>query len=205
MKLPRHVLVTRPCRILKVFLCIGLVKLTLLGFLALNPEQDDQQRKSPGVNLPTIPVAIAASEENDPPAGRDNSATQDDFSVSKEMAQIREKKEKLAQKEKNLKSLEKEVNQKLERLKELQANLQKMLDEANVMKNKKIKHLVDVYSNMKPKQAAQVLETLNQDIAVKILAGMRGRTAGEILSYVQADKAAQLSEELTRLQVPFEK
>ena len=179
--------------------------MTLLGFLALNPEQDDQQRKSPGVNLPTIPVAIAASEENDPPAGRDNSATQDDFSVSKEMAQIREKKEKLAQKEKNLKSLEKEVNQKLERLKELQANLQKMLDEANVMKNKKIKHLVDVYSNMKPKQAAQVLETLNQDIAVKILAGMRGRTAGEILSYVQADKAAQLSEELTRLQVPFEK
>lgn len=205
MKLPRHVLVTRPCRILKVFLCIGLVKLTLLGFLALNPEQDDQQRKSPGVNLPTIPVAIAASEENDPPAGRNNSATQDDFSVSKEMAQIREKKEKLAQKEKDLKSLEKEVNQKLERLKELQANLQKMLDEANVMKNKKIKHLVDVYSNMKPKQAAQVLETLNQDIAVKILAGMRGRTAGEILSYVQADKAATLSEELTRLQVPFEK
>jgi hypothetical protein len=33
---------------------------------------------------------------------------------------------------------------------------------------------------------------------------MRGRTAGEILSYVQADKAAQLSEDLTRLQMPFD-
>jgi flagellar motility protein MotE (MotC chaperone) len=52
--------------------------------------------------------------------------------------------------------------------------------------------------------AAQLLSTLDEKIAVKILAGMRGRQAGEILSFVPAEKAAKLSEALTKLQVPFQ-
>ena len=40
-----------------------------------------------------------------------------------------------------------------------------------VSKREKMQHLVDVYSNMKPKQAAQVLETLDESIAVRILYG----------------------------------
>ncbi len=66
-----------------------------------------------------------------------------------------------------------------------------------------VAHLVSVYANMKPKQAAQVLETLEDNLAVKILAGMNGRTAGKILSYVKPARAAGLSEKLTRLQIPF--
>lgn len=61
-------------------------------------------------------------------------------------------------------------------------------------------HLIDVYSNMKPKQAALVLQTLEEPIAVRILAGMSGRKAGEILSSVRPDRAAALSAALTRLQ-----
>jgi flagellar motility protein MotE (MotC chaperone) len=154
------------------------------------------------MSLPAISEAIAAPEENN--AAKSEEKNEQDLSVSEEMARLREKRNRLEKKEKNLNKLEQEVNQKIQKLKKLQANIQQMLDEAKVVKDKKIKHLVDVYSNMKPKQAAQVLETLDQDIAVKILAGMRGRTAGEILSYVQADKAAQLSEDLTRLQMPFD-
>jgi flagellar motility protein MotE (MotC chaperone) len=41
------------------------------------------------------------------------------------------------------------------------------------------------------------------NLAVKVLSGMRGRQAGEILSFVEAKKAAQLSEKLTQLQIPF--
>lgn len=45
-----------------------------------------------------------------------------------------------------------------------------------------------------------MLENLEESIAVKILAGMSGRKAGEVLSSVRADRAAKLSEALTRLQ-----
>ena len=75
-----------------------------------------------------------------------------------------------------------------------------MLDQAKELQKTKLKHLIDVYKNMKAKQAASVLETLDIDIAVKILAGMPGRQAGEILSYVKPVVAAKLTELLTVMQ-----
>lgn len=115
-----------------------------------------------------------------------------------------EKQAQLEQKELQLKQLEQDLDAKLQRMQELEAKLARMLEDANKVSNQKLRHLIDVYSNMKAKQAAQVLQTLDEDIAVKILAGMRGRQAGEILTYVEAKKAARLSEKLTRMQAPLQ-
>ncbi len=120
------------------------------------------------------------------------------------MKALAKKQEELNRREKDLKQLEKQIDQKLAQMQELEAKLERMLEDAEKTKDKKLRHLVDVYSNMKAKQAATVLETLDEDIAVKILAGMRGRQAGEILTYVKASKAARLSEALTRMQIPFQ-
>lgn len=106
----------------------------------------------------------------------------------------------LDRREAELRTLERELDEKLENLKALEVRMQKLIDSAGTIQDEKMAHLVDVYSNMKPKQAAQVLATLDETIAVRILAGMSGRKAGEILSSVQADRAAALSEALTRLQ-----
>ena len=108
--------------------------------------------------------------------------------------------EALDRREAELRTMEKELDGKLENLKALEVRMQKLIDSAGTIQDEKMAHLVDVYSNMKPKQAAQVLETLDESIAVRILAGMSGRKAGEILSSVRADRAAALSESLTRLQ-----
>lgn len=116
---------------------------------------------------------------------------------------LRQKKEALERRELALKTLEQEVDAKLARLQEMQGKIEQMLAEAKQTRDAKLRHLIDVYSNMKARQAAEVIETLDEDIAVKILAGMRGRQAGEILTYVEARKAATLSEKLTRMQVPF--
>ena len=101
-------------------------------------------------------------------------------------------------------NLQKDIENRLNDLKDMEVRLQVMLKEANVQKDQKMRHLVDVYTNMKPKQAGQVLETLDERTAVRILAGMRGRQAGEILTFVSPEKAAKLSEMLTRMQMPFE-
>ena len=119
------------------------------------------------------------------------------------MAGLRERREELERRELALKTLEQQVDAKLAQLQEMQSKVEQMLAEAKETRDAKLRHLIDVYTNMKAKQAAAVIETLNEDIAVKILAGMRGRQAGEILTYVQAEKAAKLSERLTRMQVPF--
>lgn len=110
----------------------------------------------------------------------------------------------LDRREQELASLQKDLETRLNDLKDMEVRLQVMLKEADAQKDQKMRHLVDVYSNMKPKQAGQVLETLDERTAVTILAGMRGRQAGEVLTFVTPEKAAKLSEMLTRMQMPFE-
>lgn len=131
---------------------------------------------------------------------QDNVSAPDD-SLSREAMQQRQ--DDLARKEQELRTLEKSLDTKLEDLRVLEGKIQSMLKEADTLKDSKYRHLVDVYSNMKAKQAAQVLETLDEKIAVKILAGMKGRQAGEVLGFVVPAKAARLSESLTKMQMSF--
>lgn len=115
--------------------------------------------------------------------------------------QLKARAEALDRQEQALKTMEADLNARVAKLQELETILKGMLSEAKSIKEEKMRHLIDVYTNMKPKQAASVLETLDETIAVKILAGMKGRQAGEILTGVTAKKAAKLSEELTKLQI----
>lgn len=123
--------------------------------------------------------------------------------LSEEWQALRQRQEEVQRREQTLQALEQELDAKLIRLQELEKRIQAMLEEADVLKDEKIKHLVDVYSNMKPRQAASALAALEEPVAVKILSGMRGRNAGEILSFVDAEKAARLTEALTRMQLSF--
>uniref|UniRef100_B8DRQ5 Magnesium transporter MgtE intracellular domain-containing protein n=1 Tax=Nitratidesulfovibrio vulgaris (strain DSM 19637 / Miyazaki F) TaxID=883 RepID=B8DRQ5_NITV9 len=131
-------------------------------------------------------------------------ATQSTQAAPNAMDALNRKQDDLSRREQELKSLEQQVDAKLAQMQDLEARIKTMLKDAQGMKDEKLRHLVDVYTNMKAKQAAAVLETLDEKIAVRILAGMRGRQAGEILTFVQAEKAAKLSEALTRMQLPLE-
>lgn len=130
--------------------------------------------------------------------------TQSGQAAQAAMDALNRKQDDLSRREQELKSLEQQVDAKLAQMQDLEARIKTMLKDAQGMKDEKLRHLVDVYTNMKAKQAAAVLETLDEKIAVRILAGMRGRQAGEILTFVQAEKAAKLSEALTRMQLPLE-
>lgn len=141
----------------------------------------------------TSTATANATASPEPPA-------QPEKSLAEQLQDLRTRQGELDKKETDLRSLELELDKKLENLKTLEAKMQKMIEEGNTLRDEKMRHLVDVYSNMKPKQAAGVLETLDESIAVRILAGMSGRKAGEILSSVSAARAAKLSEALTKLQ-----
>lgn len=117
---------------------------------------------------------------------------------------LRRKEEELNRREQALNELEKGLDGRLKQLESMEKNVKKMLETADVKKNERLRHLVEVYANMKAKQAAAALERLDQEIAVHILSGMRGRQAGEIMSQMNSDKTAILSEALTRMQMPFE-
>lgn len=197
MKWQWSVLNPRPSRLLQVIMVLAIIKVGFMFTLF-----DDGREKT--VTLAGKPVImeprVAEAAEEQPAETVQNAQPMD---ISEEIRRIRAREEELDRRERNLRMLEKDVDEKLQELTRLEAGLARMLEEADVLKDQKIRHLVDVYANMRPQQAAEVLETIDESIAVKILAGMRGRQAGDILTHVNSRKAARLSELLTELQTPF--
>ena len=158
---------------------------------------------------PPTPIADKADSEANRAAKEEQALdtaakprTEDD--LPQEWKALKRKEEELAIKERTLKEMEASIKAEAAKVQKLHAEIKSMLDEAKEIKDMRVKQLVDMISNTKAKKAAEILQSMDDDLAVKVLSGMRGRQAGEILSFVEAKKAAKLSEALTKLQIPFE-
>lgn len=117
---------------------------------------------------------------------------------------LRQRKEELDHREKELAELEEELQkQKVEldkrivQLEEMRNQIAQVLKDRVEVDQEKVTKLVDLYSNMKPKQAADIIGTINEDLAVEVLAKMKKKNAAEIMNLLPADKARALSEKYT--------
>lgn len=121
--------------------------------------------------------------------------------------QLQKQEERLKAEEDRLKKLKQELEDKAAELEKTHALIQESLAKLDKKKSekerlreaeedKKIKQLVKVYSNMKPKQAGEIINNMDIVIAEKIFLNMKGEAAGKILSYVESSKAAMISERL---------
>ncbi len=210
----------RLSKILTVLVGLAAVKLGILLFLSIDifaPDIPDAPRttgaaareESPGnvfvaqvVGAQKAMAQTPAPSQAAPASQPAPQASQSALPSLTDIQELNTRKEELDRKEQALKRLEADLNKRLADLNQIESQLKEAIKSAQEAKDKQLKHLIDVYTNMKAKQAAAVLETLDEDIAVKILAGMKGRQAGEILTNVSAKKAAVLSEKLTQLQMP---
>jgi len=112
-----------------------------------------------------------------------------------------QKQAELNRREQELLALQQQMEARMVELHTLEGRLQGMLHEANTTQDSKFKQLVDMYANMKPRVAAQALTTVDEDIAVKILTGMKSKQSGEIMSYMDPLHAARLSEVMSKMQM----
>ena len=201
----------RATKVLGVFVMIAAVKLGILVFMGLDmllPEPPTrtvaQVAAAPAVTLPVVLPGPATALAQQAPAAKPAAAPAKaaPAAATPDAQALLKRQDELDQREQALKALETDLNTRVAKLKEMETSIKQLLEEAKGVKDQKLKHLIDVYSNMNAKQAAKVLETLDNTIAVKILAGMRGRQAGDILNNMEAKKAAGLTEMLTKLQLP---
>lgn len=107
----------------------------------------------------------------------------------------------LNRREQELLALQQQMEARMTELHGLENRLQGMLQDANTTQDSKFAQLVDMYANMKPRQAAQALTSMDETIAVKILTGMKSKQSGEILSYMDPTHAARLSEVMSKMQM----
>lgn len=89
-----------------------------------------------------------------------------------------------------------ELDEKIKQLESTRSQIAQTLKGRVENDQAKVSKLVEVYSGMKPAQAAKVIETINEDLAVQILDRMKKKSAANILNVMNADKAQRLSEML---------
>lgn len=200
----------RLSKVLAALTMLAAIKLGVLLFMGIDALVPDSASREDGhmvvASVMAVPRAMAQTQKapETPKAAPAEAPAPSGPPGVLDWQELGKRKDDLDRREQAIADMEAKLDQRVKELAALEASLKTMLDQAQQTKDEKLKHLIDVYTNMKPKQAAEVLESLDDRIAVKILAGMKGRQAGEILTGVSAKKAASLSEQLTRLQLPMD-
>ncbi len=171
--------------------------------------------QQPYISLFTGGVAIAASESGDMP---DKTSPSDDADVASfagvgevsatplmdgseklgtdQISIIEEKEKFLARREQQLLVLQEEINQKIEELTLLRDEIREQMEIKKTAQENQVKHLIKIYSTMKPQKVAQLIEKLDINLITELFSRMKGDVVGQILSFVDTGTGARITQGL---------
>ena len=113
-----------------------------------------------------------------------------------------EKAQDLARQEQDMLVLRQQMDQRLKELEGAEKRMQELIRDARTLEDQKVRSLIQMYANMKPRVAAKALENMDERVAVRILSGMAPKQSGEILTYTNPEKTAKFTEIITRMRTP---
>ncbi len=122
-------------------------------------------------------------------------------SIEDEYAKLGERETKIDSREMQLKTLEAEVDKKLAAMQQLRNELVKLLDRKEDTEGERIGELSKIYEKMNPQKAAVLIQSLDHQLAVDLLLGIKKKTAGKILDNIDAITATELSKAFTEIPV----
>ena len=98
---------------------------------------------------------------------------------------------------------EKRVDEKITQLKALQTQIEALMGQREQREMQQLDGLVRIYSAMKPKDAARIFASLDNDVRINVAARMKADAMAGILSALPSDVAQKLTVELaTRYKSP---
>lgn len=125
------------------------------------------------------------------------------------MFKLAERKKQLDQRELELNKLSEqiekqkvEITEKLNKLEATRVQISKALEEKIKVDDLKVDTLVQMYTNMKPVQAAKIFESLDEDLVIEILGRMKKKSAADILNLIKPEKAQIFAERYTGYRTP---
>lgn len=95
-----------------------------------------------------------------------------------------------------IKSAEKRMDAKIAELKEVEAQIKQATDQKNDAEKARLKGLVTMYENMKPRDAAKIFNGLDPNVLLEVAAQINPRTMADIVAQMSADVAQRLTVEL---------
>ena len=110
--------------------------------------------------------------------------------------ELKKREEELRIKEVRLEALEAKVRKDLEKIKKSISESKEQMGLQDERTKENVEALIKVYSSMKPEEAANLVEAIDEDLALKIVSGMKSKIAGQVLSKLDVKVAKRISEKL---------
>ena len=116
--------------------------------------------------------------------------------IEKKNRELKRREEELRIKELRIKAIESKVSKDLEKIEKGISESKQQLGIQDEKTKENVEALVKVYSSMKPEEAANLIEAIDDDLALRIVAGMKSKIAGKVLSKLDVKVAKRISETL---------
>ena len=116
--------------------------------------------------------------------------------IEKKNRELKRREEELRIKELKIKAIEAKVNKDLEKIEKGLSESKQQLGMQDQKTKENVEALIKVYSSMKPEEAANLIEAIDDDLALKIVSGMKSKIAGKVLSQLDVKVAKRISETL---------
>ncbi len=116
--------------------------------------------------------------------------------IEKKNRELKRREEELRIKELRIKAIETKVSKDLEKIEKGISESKQQLGIQDEKTKENVEALVKVYSSMKPEEAANLIEAIDDDLALRIVAGMKSKIAGKVLSKLDVKVAKRISETL---------
>jgi flagellar motility protein MotE (MotC chaperone) len=136
----------------------------------------------------------AAAPESD-----DDESTEPDQEaalLAEERALLAEREAYLERKEAMLLELQEEIAEKIAALSQLRNTILTAVDQRNEIHEAEVRHLIKIYSTMKPQKVAQLIEKLDLALVTELFSRMKGDVVGDILSFVDTETGARITQGL---------
>lgn len=170
--------------------------------VGLNSASAETATAAPAKEAPSEHKEEAKDDEHKPVASMKLDESDYLFKMADRKKELDEREEELNKKSEEIAKQKVEIEEKLKQLEDYRAQITNMLKERIATDASKVDTLVQVYSNMKASQAAQIFENLDEDLVVEILGKMKKKSAADILNLVKAEKAKTLSEKYAGYRAP---
>ena len=118
--------------------------------------------------------------------------------IEKRKEELTKREEELNRKEKRLKMIKMSILKSLKEYKKIRDELKTLLESQNSKGG--IKYIAKIYETIPADEAAQRIERLSEQMAVKLLLQMKRKQAARVIAAMNPEKAARLTEKMTRIE-----
>ncbi len=161
----------------------------------------------PGDPKVNPPSTTEDSDEDEPAPKREFSQVEIDLlqSLAKRREELDDWAKQIQLKENMLIATEARINDKIDSLQKMKKELEALLAQYNEQEDIKIRSLVKIYENMKPKDAARIFEELDMPVLLTVVDKMSERKVAPVLAAMNPTKAKDVTVQLAeqrKLQKP---